>query len=73
MSRVRVEVDIPGQGTEAHEFEHCPIKRDGAMCPIGGGECKFGLTENSPPQLCPMRSGKFTQEISMRFSIVDSS
>ena len=70
---IRIEINLPGRGREAHEFEHCLI-RDAYnnYCSLDGGRaCKFGLTEAYPPSTCPMRSGKFKQEISMEFSIVD--
>lgn len=70
---VRVWIHLPGRGREAHEYEHCLIMRHGEnrTCPIGGGLCNYGLTEISPPQQCPMRSGKFKNVVTMKFSIVD--
>lgn len=57
MNRIRVEIDVPGSGFQAHEFEYCPLIRHAAdrMCPIGGGKCNFGLTEITPPRTCPLR------------------
>jgi hypothetical protein len=70
---VRVLIDLPGRGEQAHEYTHCVIMRhgEGRICPIGGGECRYGLTEIAPPNRCPMRSGKFLTEIIMKFSIVE--
>ncbi len=75
---VRVEIDLPGQGEEAHEFGYCPMSHHGThlpdgggwSCPIRGGACRFGLTETEPPQACPMRSGSGTMVVTMKFSLV---
>ena len=76
---VRAAIHIPGQGNNAHEFEYCPIMDhhhyERNICPIGGGECKFGLTEITPPKTCPLRSPGVSnddvQTIEMEFSIVE--
>jgi hypothetical protein len=67
MDKVRVDIEIPGQGKEAHEYEYCPLteRGNGGCCPIGGGTCKFGLTEISPPATCPLKAGT----VKMQFSI----
>ena len=57
MQRVRADVRVPGQGDEAHEAEHCYLSLigDSDDCPIGGGVCRFGLTEIVVPNTCPLR------------------
>ncbi len=71
MTKVRVDIYVPGQGYEAHEFQYCPIifakdRYGSEQCPIGGGICNFGLTEVEPPATCPIRIGN----VRMKFSIV---
>lgn len=69
-ANTRVYISIPGRGNQAHEYEHCPILQHGSndVCPLGGGICRFGLTEISPPEGCPM--GKLGGEVTMKFNIV---
>ncbi len=74
IKRVRVEVDVPGQGSKFHEFEFCPIMYNCVFeehtcreCPINGGICNFGLTENNPPEICPLKVGK----VKMKFSLIE--
>ena len=86
MENIRVLVHVPGEGKEAHEYEYCPLSevRAGARsikekpwpdvktwCRIKNIVCNFGLTEITPPDECPMRSGKFLNEITITFNIVD--
>ncbi len=65
--KIRVEMYNPGVGREAHEWEHCPIMKPEHhdICPIGGGVCKYGLTEIEPPKSCPIRNG-----LEMKFTLV---
>ncbi len=57
MERVRADIHVPGQGNESHEAEYCYLSHhsDGDDCPIGGGGCRFGLTEIKVPETCPLR------------------
>jgi len=59
MERVRADIHVPGEGNEAHEAEHCYLSRhqDSTGCPIGGGECRYGLTQTVVPATCPLRLG----------------
>ncbi len=67
MKKVRVEINVPGVGDEAHEYEFCPISIYGhGRCLFIEKECKFGLTEIAPPPICPMR----INFLNMRFSVV---
>ena len=71
---VRIEIELPGRGTQAIENQDCSIMNFGAnrTCPLGKCECRYGLTEIRPPKDCPMRMGdKFTSPIYMKFNIVD--
>ena len=48
---IRLVINIPGVGKQAHEYSYCIIgyrSRDNDNCPIGGGKCRYGLTEISP-------------------------
>ena len=70
INKIRVEINIPGEGDEAHEYEHCPIyfavDRVHNICPLRPISCVFGLTTVSPPDLCPLRSSG----VKMKFKIV---
>lgn len=68
MEKVRVEIDVPGSGSMALEYEHCLIrehKLGSDTCPLNGCDCRFGLTEAQVPSVCPIRIGtvkmKFTR------------
>ena len=68
--RVRMEVDVPGQGFEAHEFEYCPfvgmLDYPGGHCPFGSGaECLMGLTTIEPPGGCPLRLSPIEAKVSL--------
>jgi hypothetical protein len=70
LKRIRVGIDVPGRGKEAHEYEYCPIHAAfnfGERCPLGAEICKYGLTDIAPPQTCPMK----LNAVLMEFSIVD--
>lgn len=58
MKRIRIEMRKPGEGSFAYEYEHCPIYfavgKGNDICPLDGMVCKFGLTEISPPDDCPI-------------------
>ena len=68
LKRVRIEIIKAGQGEEAHEYDHCPISigRSGFDCPLGAGECRYGLTEVEPPVGCPIEKG-----LLMKFKLID--
>ncbi len=59
MTRIRLEIVCPGQGEEAHEYEHCPVMPMMGMnreCPLGAGQCNFGPSEVEVPLTCPLKS-----------------
>ena len=64
ITKIRVEINIPGQGEEAHEFEYCPIWETNSTCKLGKLPCKYGLTMIDVPQACPLRIGT----VEMKFS-----
>ena len=69
--RIRIEIDVPGVGEEAHEYEYCSIQLavgKGQHCPWMGFECKYGLTDISPPSLCPLRR----DGVDMNFRLIES-
>ena len=57
---IRIEIYKPGEGHEAHEYEYCPIffafQNKSDECVLGGGICKYGLTEIEPTGNCPIRN-----------------
>ena len=69
MKRIRVEVTVPGRSNFAHEFEYCPMQKviTGINCPFGHDNCRFGLTEIKPTELCPMN----LSSVKMKFSIIN--
>jgi len=55
---VRIEIDVPGEGVEAHEYEHCPLRSvHQDTCRVRTIRCRYGLTDPSPPVGCPIRRG----------------
>ncbi len=69
ISRVRVEMDVKGEGREAHEYEYCPLWEATKQCKIRplNGDCNYGLTAIKPPIWCPMR----TNTLKMEFSLIN--
>lgn len=68
MEKVRIEIDVPGSGSQAHEYEHCPIRevRGDINCPLNRCDCRFGLTEPKVPSVCPLRIGT----VKMNFTVI---
>ena len=68
MQKVRADIYVPGQGDEAHEAEYCylsSVSPQSTHCPIGGCECRFGLTEIEVPAVCPLRLGEVIIKLSV--------
>ena len=66
---IRVDIDVPGEGWEAHEYEHCPLRESMAvMCSIRPLPCNYGLTEIDVPHECPLRRSAVT----MRYKRIQS-
>ena len=59
---IRTEIRKPGQGDEAHEYEHCPLKEQGT-CRLYGLNCDYGLTEIDVPSFCAMKIGEIVIKI----------
>lgn len=57
IAKVRIEIDVPGQGNQSHEFEYCQLWKPMDICRIDGPPCKYGVTEIDVPKSCPLRSG----------------
>lgn len=58
---IRVDIDVPGEGWEAHEYEYCSL-RDGLanICTLRPCSCNYGLTEIDVPHECPLRMSAVT-------------
>ena len=76
--KVRIDIDVPGQGKEAHEYDNCPIKMrwrkpvehlNTNECPLCIAiKCEYGLSDWDIPKSCPLKHG-----VKMEFSIVRNS
>ncbi|MEE8423869.1 MAG: hypothetical protein V3S49_04955 [Thermodesulfobacteriota bacterium] len=55
---IRIEIDKPGEGSEAHEFDCCPLKERGDYCRLYGKICNYGLTEIDIPAFCSLHCGE---------------
>ena len=73
---IKVEIQRPGEGTDTHIYEYCPIQFaiDGYTrantCPLKPGiKCHLGLSTTAPPKECPLR--KKGGHV-MRFSVIPS-
>lgn len=60
--KIRVEIDVPGQGWQAHEYQHCHLWEPPDICKIGGPSCRYGLSEIKIPSCCPMSLGVIKME-----------
>lgn len=63
-AKIRIEIHVPGQGNQSHEFEYCELWEAPTRCRIDGPPCTYGLTEIDVPGCCPLRNG--TVEIKVR-------
>lgn len=64
---IRVTTIVPDQEPLAYREMSCYILKfqDGRTCPIGAGECRYGLTEIVAPERCPLRKGPVSIEVSL--------
>ena len=64
---IRADIRVPTQGNETREAEYCYLYKylNNDHCPVGGGVCRFGLTEIEVPETCPLRTGAITIVLSV--------